>query len=151
MKKYILAVFVSVLFVSLAFGQSYRRNAAVSAWNEILKGYSSSLVHDSLSANGIENSRLNYVADTSSIADTIKIALSNVSSLYAGLEVTIKVANSNDAAMGIYVNSLAAKAITKAASGAVTTPIASGDVLANQIIKLVYDGTRFQIISRLAQ
>ena len=51
----------------------------------------------------------------------------------------------------IDINGLTRKAITKAASGAVNTAIASGDILAGMIIQLGWDGTQYQILSRLAQ
>lgn len=92
----------------------------------------------------------NYSADTSS-TDAYKIVLKGAHTLIAGLEVTFKATNANTDGATLTVNSLTAKAITKAASGAVNTALSTGDILAGQIVKCVYDGTQFQIISRLAQ
>ena len=103
------------------------------------------------STGNIEGHGFNFASDTSTTANAVKIVLAGVSELATGLEVTVDVANANSGAMTLTVNDLTSKAITKAASGAVTTAIASGDVLAGQIVKLVYDGTQFQVISRLAQ
>ena len=94
---------------------------------------------------------LGYALDTSTTANAVKIALDANITLRPGLELTIIAANANSGAMTLVVNSLSSKAITKAASGAINTAMASGDVLADQVIKVVYDGTQYQIISRLAQ
>lgn len=93
---------------------------------------------------------LNYAADTSS-TDAYKIVLKGSLTLTAGLEVTFKAVTANTDGATLTVNSLTATAITKCASGAVNTALATGDIIAGQIVKCVYDGTQFQIISRLAQ
>lgn len=92
----------------------------------------------------------NYSADTSS-TDAYKIVLKGAHSLIAGLEVTFKALTPNTSGSTLTINSLTAKALTKASGGAVNTALSTGDILAGQIVKAVYDGTQFQVISRLAQ
>jgi len=92
----------------------------------------------------------NYGADTAA-TDAYKIALDGAHTLTAGLEVTFKAVTANTDGATLQVNSLTAKDLVKAATGAVTTALATGDILAGQIVKAVYDGTNFQVISRLAQ
>jgi hypothetical protein len=92
----------------------------------------------------------NYSSDTSS-TDDYKIALAGAHTLIAGLEVTFKAVTANTDDATLTVNSLTAKAITKSVLGSIDNPLNTGDILAGQIVKAVYDGTQFQIISRLAQ
>lgn len=92
----------------------------------------------------------NYAADAQA-NDSYVITLDGAHALTAGLEVTFKANTANTDGATLTVNSLTATAITKCASGAVNTALATGDILAGQIVKCVYDGTQFQIISRLAQ
>lgn len=100
-------------------------------------------------SNPIWMAKNNYAVDTSS-TDSYKIVLANVSSLVEGLEVTVKVRTTNTTAASLTINALSPKAIYRATVLGLGD-IASGDIQASQIIKLVYDGTQFQIISRLAQ
>ncbi len=65
---------------------------------------------------------------------------------YAGMQVSFKAGTANTGAATLAINGGTAKAIVKNASTALET----GDIIANQIVQLVYDGTNFQIISRLA-
>jgi len=92
----------------------------------------------------------NYATDGGS-TDAYVITLKGAHTLSAGLEVTFKANTANTGAATLQVNSLTAKALTKATASGVNTALATGDIVAGQIIKAVYDGTQFQIISRLAQ
>lgn len=56
--------------------------------------------------------------------------------------VLVKFTNANTGSSTLNVNGLGAKAIKKS----VTSNLASGDILANQIFLLVYDGTNFQLV-----
>jgi hypothetical protein len=62
-------------------------------------------------------------------------------SYIAGLTLVVKINVSNTSGSTINVNSLGAKSITKAG----TTALVTGDLVANSIVILVYDGTRFQL------
>lgn len=92
----------------------------------------------------------NYAADAQA-NDSYQITLKGAHTLTAGLEVTFKANTANTGAATLQVNSLTTKNLTKASAGSVATALATGDIIAGQIVKAVYDGTQFQIISRLAQ
>ncbi len=77
---------------------------------------------------------------TDAYAVTVQSALG---ALYAGMRVTFQAGTANTGAATLAVNGLTAKAITKYG----TTALATGDILANQVIEVVYDGTQFQMVS----
>ncbi len=82
-----------------------------------------------------------YVVDTG-VADAYVITLRPAPLVYtAGLEATFQAVNANTGASTINVNGLGVKSIKKN----VSTALAAGDILANQIITLIYDGTNFQL------
>jgi len=93
----------------------------------------------------------NFYADTSTSNDNWGFEAQEITAYITGLELTLKIAVENTDGATLQINALGAKNVTKAASAAVSTALATGDVIAGQIIKVVYDGTQFQIISRLAQ
>lgn len=84
-------------------------------------------------------------------SDTYVLTITGISSYLTGLEITFKANTANTDGATVNVNSLGAKNLTKVASGSVATALATGDIIAGQIVKAVYDGTQFQVISRLAQ
>lgn len=92
----------------------------------------------------------NYFTDAQA-SDAYVVTLSGAHTLVAGLEITFKANTANTDGATVNVNGLGAKALTKASAGAINTALATGDILAGQIVKAVYDGTQFQVISRLAQ
>jgi len=76
--------------------------------------------------------------------DTYVVTLSPVpASLTTGLTIVVKFNTLNTGPATINVNSLGAKAIKKFGGGALVT----GDIIANQVSILVYDGTNFQLMS----
>lgn len=85
-----------------------------------------------------------YGTDTTS---TNTYVLNNVSpavpALITGLEVNFTVANANTGAAKLQVNSLAQIAITK--NGA--TALVAGDLAPGVVAKVVYDGTRWQLLN----
>lgn len=85
---------------------------------------------------GILNS-LNIATGT----NTYAVSISNVSALTTGLKVTIKFTNANTGASTININSLGVKAIVKPGG----TALSSGNLKANGVYTLVYDGTSFQL------
>jgi hypothetical protein len=91
----------------------------------------------------------NYFTDAQA-NDAYVVTLTGAHTLVAGLEVTFKANTANTDGATLKVNSLTVKNLMKwTATGA--TALATGDIIAGQIVKAVYDGTQFQIISRLAQ
>ena len=83
-----------------------------------------------------------YAADTGS-ANAYAVALSPTPSLVAGSVVVFKAANSNTGASTLAVNGGSAIAIKKQ----VSTALASGDILAGEIVWVGYDGTNFQLLN----
>lgn len=85
----------------------------------------------------------NYAVDTG-IADAYVVTLSPIPTAYVtGLTLRVKCINANTGASTINVNSLGAKSIKKN----VSSDLEAGDILANQVIVLTYDGTNFQLVS----
>jgi hypothetical protein len=66
-------------------------------------------------------------------------------SYFAGFRLYVKVATANTGAASLNVNGIGAVTIKKN----VSVDLETGDILANQILELVHDGTNFQIINRL--
>jgi len=60
---------------------------------------------------------------------------------FAGMRIRVKFGITNTGAATINVNSLGAKSIVKR----VSTALVAGDIIANRIYHLIYDGTNFQI------
>ena len=88
-----------------------------------------------------------YAADAEA-SDTYVITLSPVpAALYAGMQVSFMANTANTGAATINVNSLGAKAIVKMGDRALET----GDIEADQVVTLMYDGTSFQMQSQLGK
>jgi hypothetical protein len=84
-----------------------------------------------------------YVADsvgTDSYAITVSPA---ITAYVAGQEFTFKAATANTGACTLNVCGLGTKDIKKD----VSVDLATGDILANQIVKVIYDGTNMQMVS----
>lgn len=64
-----------------------------------------------------------------------------------GMRFTFKASTANTGACSLNVNSLGAKTIKKTYN----SDLATGDILANQIVEVVYDGTNFQMVSTISQ
>ena len=93
------------------------------------------------------NGSQRYVASDTGAANAYVVALSPAATAYAtGMEVRFKAGASNTTTSTINVNSLGVKTIlTRAGAN-----LAANDILAGQIVTLVYDGTYFQHISALS-
>lgn len=90
-----------------------------------------------------QNTLYDYAVDsvgTDAYAVTMPGALSVP---FVGMEINFKAGTANTGACTLNVNALGAKSIYKN----VSTELSTGDILANQIIKVVYDGTNWQMIS----
>jgi hypothetical protein len=77
-------------------------------------------------------------------ANAYAVALPIVESPTAGMEINFKAAHANTGASTLALNGGTAKAITK--SG--TTALAGSEIAANQIVKVIFDGTQWQLISQ---
>jgi len=93
---------------------------------------------------------VNYAADAQA-DDDYEISLPGVTALTAGLTVTFiaTTANTDGATLEITeVGDVDALVIADAAS--VSTALATGEILAGQVVTAVFDGTNWQVTSRLA-
>lgn len=83
-----------------------------------------------------------YASGTLS-AGVYSVALSPVATAYtAGMTVRFKADNANAGAVDINVNAIGAKNLLTRAGG----ELAANDILANQIVEAVYDGTQFYVM-----
>ncbi len=84
-----------------------------------------------------------YAAATGS-ANVYTATLNPIPASYtSGMIINVKIPSTNSSAATINVNSLGAKSITKNFN----VPLGSGDVLTNEIVSLIYDGTQFQLMT----
>lgn len=92
---------------------------------------------------GFQRAQEVYAADSVG-SDSYAVTLSPVPAAYVtGMVVRFKAGTANTGACTLNVNSLGATSIKKRVSADLDT----GDILANQIVEVVYDGTNFQLIS----
>ena len=90
------------------------------------------------------NNYTNYLVDSGAANSYVVTFPTGLTPTYtAGLAVVMKVTNANTGASQINVNSLGLKNITKQG----TTALSLGDLTANSIVMLIYDGTQFQLAS----
>lgn len=75
--------------------------------------------------------------------DAYGITISGFTTYTAGQTFKFKAATANTGACSLNINAVGAKTIKKDVSSDLTT----GDILANQIVVVVYDGTNFQLVS----
>lgn len=84
-----------------------------------------------------------YAADAVG-TDTYAITLAPApAAYYIGMEINFKAGTANTGACSLNVNGLGAKTIKKAYN----SDLATGDILQNQIVKVIYDGTNLQMQS----
>ena len=87
---------------------------------------------------------LPYAADTGA-ADAYTIALDPALSGYiTGMPIFFKAANTNTGASTLDIDGLGVRSIKKS----IDADLAPGDILKDQIIVVVYDGTNFQMVSK---
>lgn len=97
---------------------------------------------DAVNFSQLQSSAAKYL--TVSGTDTITGSLTPALGAYtAGDTFSFKVANTNTSSVTINIDSLGAKAITRDG----TTALAANDLVADEIVTIVYDGTRFQVIN----
>lgn len=92
----------------------------------------------------ITNMKDIYYGDDTASDDDYEVALTDDDVAYdAGLMVAFKAATVNTGAATLNINSLGAKTIKKNS----TEDLSSGDIAADQIVIVVYDGTYFQLLT----
>jgi len=100
---------------------------------------------DGINAGQIQDGGLIFQANDTGSANTYAIALAPVVTAYvAGQEFNFKAGNSSSGASTLNVNGVGAKNIKKKND----QNIASGDIEEDAIIKVLYDGTSFQMLSQ---
>ena len=100
---------------------------------------------DGVNAGQIQDGGLVFQANDTGSANTYAIALAPVVTAYvAGQEFNFKAGNASSGASTLNVNGLGAKNIKKKNDQA----IAAGDIEEDAIIKVLYDGTSFQMLSQ---
>lgn len=90
---------------------------------------------------GSSISETSYQTDTGTANAYVVSPRIAVTAYTAGLQISFKAGNANTGASTLNVSGLGTKSIVKN----VSTALAAGDILANQIVTVVYDGTNFQI------
>ena len=100
---------------------------------------------DGINAGQIQDGGLIFQASDTGSADAYAIALAPVVTAYAaGQEFTFKAGATSTGASTLNVNGVGVKNIKKKND----QNIAAGDIEANAIVKVVYDGTSFQMLSQ---
>lgn len=90
----------------------------------------------------LQQGRATAVADLGSI-NTLVVSLDFAPSAYVfGLEMTVKVGNTNTGPSTVNVNGLGNKSVLRADG----SPLQAGDLTTGRIVHLVYDGSSFQIL-----
>lgn len=110
---------------------------------QMLNATSSGTITAAQLAEAARNSSQQYIADSGS-ANVYAATLSPAATTYmAGMVVRFKAANASTGSCTLNVNALGAKSILKNGS----TALGGGDIVANQMVECVYDGTNFQMTS----
>lgn len=99
---------------------------------------------------GIQNQSYVYVVDSGAANAYVVAPSPAVTSYVAGLRLSVKIANTNTGASTINVSSLGTKNIKIYKNGALADP-AAGDLAANDVVDLTYDGTQFQVDGSISQ
>jgi len=99
--------------------------------------------HDGLDADG--SGPIDYAVD-SGAANAYVLTFSPAFTAYiTGLPIVFKAANANTGASTLAINGMEAKAVKKNVSDA----LAANDIKAGQVVTVVFDGTNFQLVSRM--
>jgi len=84
-----------------------------------------------------------YAADTGGVNALVVALDPPLAQLYVGMPLWFKVANSNTGPATLNLNGLGAKNIRKFYN----QPLIAGDLIANAIVSVIYDGANFQLIT----
>lgn len=99
---------------------------------------------DAANLNAVMDEKGIYVGTVGGTANAITLTPSPAIAVYtAGARFTFIASASNSAAVTVNVSSVGVKNITKRG----TTALVDGDILINQIVSIIYDGTRFQMVA----
>lgn len=132
----------SVGYQSVAGVTTDQANALVGNNTDVAVGTGNKFVTQT----GLQHGAEKYAADAGA-NDTYVITLDPVpTSLTNGMVVHFKANTINTGACTLNVNSLGAKTIKKSYN----VDLADGDIAANQLVSVIYDGTNFQMISPVA-
>jgi len=113
--------------------------------NETLDSTELGIISPTNKSSVIQSEEL-FAVDTGA-ADAYEIDIVPAPSAYVtGQMFTFKAINANTGATTINVNGLGAKGIIKN----ITTALESGDIVANQIISIIYDGTNFKMVGAVS-
>jgi hypothetical protein len=100
---------------------------------------------DAVNAVSIQNNRLTY-ALASATGKTYAVSLKVAPQQYmAGMMVSFKTPGASVGFDSLNINNLGARVIYKN----VTDPLLANDIVANQVVSVMYDGSAFQVISQL--
>lgn len=99
----------------------------------------------------LSSNQTSWEATDTGAANVYAATLSPAPTAYsAGQRVSLLIAHANTGASTLNLNSLGTKAIKKLSSSGTLVDPASGDIPANVLVDMEYDGTVFEIIGRLA-
>lgn len=147
MKKFLLSAAIGLLEINFSFAQvqidkPIQMTGNTSANRQIKNVGEATQATDAVNAESVQSGKLNYADATGSVND-FTVSLSPAPTAYTpGMIVNFKSNNATTGAATINVNGLGAKAIKKQ----VTTDLASNDILAGQLVSLIYDGSNFQML-----
>lgn len=96
-------------------------------------------------AGQVQDNTFQYLTSVSGTDVVTATAAVGMSAYATGQRFTLVAAGTNTGAVTLNINSIGAKAVTK--NG--TTALAAGDIASGQAIEVVYDGTQFQLSSRV--
>jgi hypothetical protein len=119
-------------YYAIDAGQIWYDNG--SAWVNVTPSLNAAAIAE------IQQQAYTYAADTGT-ANAYAVALTPAPTLVAGSSVVFKAANSNSGVSTLTVNGGSAIAIKKQG----TVALAGGEISAGQIIRVVFDGTNFQL------
>ncbi|MBB6217489.1 hypothetical protein HNQ80_003610 [Anaerosolibacter carboniphilus] len=105
--------------------------------------YNMDVIDSSISSHSADNVIHTSYAVNTSASDSYIITIPGITAYTAGMIVSFKATIANTTAATLNINNLGAKAIKKN----VTADLETGDIVANQIVQVIYDGTNFQLLS----
>ncbi len=97
-------------------------------------------------AGQVQDNTFQYLTSVSGADVVTATAAVGMTAYVTGQRFTLVAAGTNTGAVTLNINSIGAKAVTK--NG--TTTLAAGDIASGQAVEVVYDGTQFQLSSRVA-
>ncbi len=140
--------------IATALTQSLSKDGqTVPTANLPMGGYRHTNVDDAASrtdyarADQVQDCALSTLSSVSG-ADTITAtAPLSMTAYVAGQEFSFVSAGANTGAVTLNINSIGAKDVTKRG----TTALVAGDIASGEVVQVVYDGTRFQLVGRDSQ